>query len=270
MFKKGDIVSYELDITLMYKIGNNTVTNKPTYIVLDTQWDYIQNHNLLLIGDDDIYQTPLGWKSENLFTKVEKEKKMKFTIGDTVRVIRKVEKQNGWVNNWTPAMDNLIGKIATITDSSEVFGYELDKGFYYPSTALELIGSKYTVATSSDLTGFTDNRGVKYQYLTFGKLTLTIGTHIFKNSNGDAKVKWAVTFKNPKDQFSKQMARETLSNREWKTLYVEAGYKRDDIVLKILCDIVYNFENVSFSYRPYILELLMDYSHTAYFTGNYK
>ena len=80
----------------------------------------------------------------------------------------------------------------------------------------------------------------------------------------------SVTFKNPSDQFSKQMARETLSNREWKTLYVEAGYSRDDIVLKILCDIVYNFENVSLSYRPYILELLMDYSHSVYFTGNYK
>ena len=133
-----------------------------------------------------------------------------------------------------------------------------------------MIGSKYTVTTSSDLTGFTDNRGIKYQYLTFGKLTLTIGTHIFKDINGNAKVKWAVTFKNPKDQFSKQMAREVLSNSEWKTLFVETGYTRDNIILKVLCDIGYNLEHVSSSYREYILELLAAYSREVYCVGIYR
>lgn len=86
---------------------------------------------------------------------------MKFKPGDKVLIARKVEKQDGWTNHWIDIMDSCIGKIGTVGDdpslrrlcqtregvlvriTDEKTG--LSKKWFYPTSALELVGKKIEV-----------------------------------------------------------------------------------------------------------------------------
>ena len=62
-----------------------------------------------------------------------------FKIGDKVRVVKKVEHENGWGNKWLHGMDKLIGATFTIGSIDE-YGIGF-KGLHYgfPPSSLELV-----------------------------------------------------------------------------------------------------------------------------------
>lgn len=184
----------------------------------------------------------------------------KFKVGDVVKVIRKVESQNGWNNSWIDDMDDAIGKVFTIQsiiDKYDVYFKEVDYG--YPTTALKLVSNDKSIQSDKkpqNPTKFNIDRGLKYQYFNENDYSLTIATHIRRNAHGDAIVDWSVAFKHPKDKFSKQIAREIISTKETKRLFVAKNYTRNLIVAKILGDLLYNEENLSVEYRKFIIRLL--------------
>lgn len=66
-----------------------------------------------------------------------------FKIGDRVKVVRKVEKEEGWDDVWVDEMDACIGKTGIIEDIlgkrilvifPEIFGY-----YNFPPSSLELV-----------------------------------------------------------------------------------------------------------------------------------
>lgn len=235
-----------------------------------------------LIEDPEIYYrfvegSYLYWFPENCIKLIKSEEnEMKFKVGDRVKVIRKVTQENGWGNSWCPDMDYYIGKIYTIKTIDQ-YGVLLgDKWNYgFPFGSLELVEEKPIINSRElveekpkfDSLGFVESRGIKYQYLKpedfnvqyLGDLCLTISTEIIKNPKGDAKVYWAVAFKNPKDQFNKQLARVAVNSKDRKALYVSKGYYRAEIIAKILSDLVYNDVNLSTEYKMFVRVLLNDY-----------
>ena len=62
-----------------------------------------------------------------------------FKVGDKVRVVKKVEQENGWRNSWVDDMDELLGKTFTINmiDESGIF-FE-DSHYEFPPSSLELV-----------------------------------------------------------------------------------------------------------------------------------
>lgn len=199
-------------------------------------------------------------------------------IGDKVKVVRKVKKENGWDNSWVQDMDKFVGK-SGVVESIEDWGVNINfthnahvVDFSFPVGSLELIKDKQcddecNCSVSKTGSEFSIDRGIKYQYLPYGNLCLTIATHIKKNAFGDAIVDWSVAFKSPKDRFSKQIAREVISTRETRRLFVQSGYSRDLIVTKILADLVYNEENLSLDYKNMVLRLLSNYSYEVVMNG---
>lgn len=66
-----------------------------------------------------------------------------FKIGDRVKVVRKVEEEEGWDDVWVDEMDACIGKTGIIGDIlgkrilvifPEIFGY-----YNFPPSSLELV-----------------------------------------------------------------------------------------------------------------------------------
>lgn len=54
--------------------------------------------------------------------------------------------ENGWLNNWSPLMDEATGKIFTVsTTDEEGWGIKLDDGYYYPYFVLKPIENNKTV-----------------------------------------------------------------------------------------------------------------------------
>ena len=58
-------------------------------------------------------------------------------IGDRVRVVRKVEKEDGWANSWSKYMDNRIGREFIVKEISEL-GIRLDI-YNFPPSSLEAL-----------------------------------------------------------------------------------------------------------------------------------
>jgi hypothetical protein len=188
----------------------------------------------------------------------------KFKIGDKVRIVRKIELENGWKNEWLPEMDIQIntGLVFTINKISQEGVYFTEFSgcrLGYPLSSLEL------VETNSVVT-----RNKNYQYLNGAKLgsggpltdlCLTIATTITKYSDGEARVDWAVAFKHPKDKFNKELARCAVESRETKELLLQKGFDRNDIVFKILCDLTYHEAFLSDQYKKYVLFLVAKYSN---------
>lgn len=200
----------------------------------------------------------------------------KFKVGDRVRVVEKIEEQNGWKNSWVKDMDLLVndGKtyiIDNINDSGIYFNIQDDKfmRYGYPELSLELAEDCPCCEELISIPNseFNINRGTKYQYLTHGDICIAIATTIRANKKGDAIVDWAVSFKNPKDQFNKRIAREAIATRGTKRLVVESGYSRSLIIAKILADLLYNIENLSSDYQWYVTYLLREYTHKVYYEG---
>ena len=201
--------------------------------------------------------------------KQEENKMSKFKVGDRVKVIRKVHQENGWDNGWVCDMDDLIGTHQTIESINKTGIYFNTRDSYYgfPPSSLELVHKEISGTKADNIVldnKFNIDRGIKYQYFNTDKLSLTIATTIRRNKSGDAIVDWAVAFKHPRDQFSKQMARESISTKETKRLFVESGYTRNLIVAKILGDLLYKEENLSKEYKLFVLELLRDITYNVY------
>ena len=54
-----------------------------------------------------------------------KEENKMITIGDKVKVVRKVKKENGWDNSWVQNMDEFIGK-SGVVESIEDWGVNIN------------------------------------------------------------------------------------------------------------------------------------------------
>jgi hypothetical protein len=185
----------------------------------------------------------------------------KFKIGDRVKVVRRVESQEGWNNSWNKSMDSYLGKQYVIDNIDSSFGISFESEsspvYRFPSDSLELITVK-RLATSTN-----------YQYLNGAKLgfdspakdlCLTIRTIITKYSDGSAKVNWSVAFKHPKDKFNRELARDAVNSRETKELLLQKGFNRNEIVLKILADMLYHDAYLSDNYKAFVLFLVAQYS----------
>ena len=226
-----------------------------------------------------VYDTRLKikqWFRPKYLKLVEEEVMHEFKVGDRVQVVRKIQRENGWKNNWLPEMDLAIENariftIREICDEGVYFkndwsdasgrgipGYNLG----YPVSSLQFV-KKSVVKKSVD-----KNRN--YQYLNGAKLgsngplsdlCLTILTTITKYPDGSAKVDWSVAFKHPKDKFNKELARSAANLRETKELLLQKGFNRNEIVFKILCDLVYHEAFLSDQYKKYVLFLVAQYSN---------
>jgi hypothetical protein len=86
--------------------------------------------------------------------------KHNFKVGDKVKVIKKVEKQEGWANSWysddkDDDMDSCIGKTFTIADidnSKGIWFKELQFLYCFPSDSLELVIETKELLTEADIT----------------------------------------------------------------------------------------------------------------------
>ena len=108
---------------------------------------------------------------------------------------------------------------------------------------------------------------VKFQYLRSDEyhkenngLCITIGTQIVNIDNMSA-IMWSCTFKNPKDQFSKEIARDIIVNDfnsgKNKILGFKKGcHTRDVILLKILMSLYIESYELSDDYASFIEILL--------------
>lgn len=193
----------------------------------------------------------------------------KFKVGDRVRIFRKVKEENGWINSWVEDMNELINDgnvyvIDRICDAGITFSHsQNDRSliiYSYPPSSLQLVEEIVSPPNSE----FNIHRSTKYQYLTHGTLCIAIATTIRANKKGDAIVDWAVSFKNPKDQFNKRIAHGVIATRETKRLVVESGYSRSLIIAKILADLLYNIENLSDDYQWYVIYLLQQYTYKVH------
>jgi hypothetical protein len=72
---------------------------------------------------------------------------------------------------------------------------------------------------------------------------------------------WAVSFKNPKDKYDKKIARSSVDNQIGKTLFLSKKYSRDEIVMKILADLLYNGSFLSKEYQQFVTYLIYKYSY---------
>ena len=87
---------------------------------------------------------------------------------------------------------------------------------------------------------------------------ITIATVINKEE-GLYSCNWIVTFKNPKDQFSKKTARETIANMDTNnpstfsgTIILGKHYKRVAIVAKILSVLFYHENQLTMNYKEFV------------------
>lgn len=197
----------------------------------------------------------------------------KFKDGDRVRVVKRVTEENGWENTWNSPMDKYIGTAQTIRFIGATGVYftgihNYDWGF--PPSSLELyVEPKSAVEPKSTVQS--QDPIIKYQYLKgtdfytvngwADNLCLTIATKIKTSKvHGNKTVEWSVAFKHPNDQFNKSLARAAVNSKTPKRLFLGKQYSRDEIVAKILADLVYNDYFLSNEYRKFVRMLLKTYS----------
>lgn len=109
---------------------------------------------------------------------------------------------------------------------------------------------------------------VKFQYLRPDEyhkekngLCITIGTQIYEQDN-TTMLLWSCAFKNPKDQFSKEIARNIIINdfnqQSYFTLTLKKGdYTRHEILDKILMTLYVNsYAMLSDDYLVYVRKYL--------------
>ena len=224
-----------------------------------------------IYGVDDKRLKIVQWFREKYLHLIEEESMGEFKVGDRVRVVRKVEKENNWDNSWINHMDEAIASrriftIDKITSQGVYFKMDWPRNenvhaFHlgFPKGSLGLVESvESKIATS---TNFQNLNGAKLgSGGPLSDLCLTILTTITKYPDGAAKVDWAVAFKHPKDKFNKELARQAVLTKETKELILSKGYNRNEIVLKILADLLYHDAYLSAQYRAYVLLLVAQYS----------
>lgn len=179
----------------------------------------------------------------------------KFKIGDKVKIARRVDKENGWYDSWVKDMDSFIGSTGVISNCDEKYGYEIVSdtwlgpvAFRFPAGAFELIESAVQAGKPKG----------KYQYITEGKLSLSIYTEIVKSSEGN-KVFWSVSFKNPKDKFSKFDARKSLTEKPRFVIDLGKTFSRNEILAKILFSLLYHENAMTKDYRNFVRYLVSTY-----------
>lgn len=63
-------------------------------------------------------------------------------VGDKVRVVKRVDREKGWVNSWVKEMDECIGKVYTVQEIDK-YGVSFEDGpFNFPPSSLELVDDK--------------------------------------------------------------------------------------------------------------------------------
>jgi hypothetical protein len=229
-------------------------------------FDKYSENGFVILNEECAYSYPV-----DCFDLIEENKMVEFKVGDRVRVVKKVQQQNGWRNSWVSIMDDAIGNEYVINriDEHGVFftvGYENSiHGLGFPTNSLELVYQEPVTAKPETKTEI--DPVIKYQYFRgpdysgmYNGLCLTIATKIktSKYDNGNT-VEWAVSFKHPRDQFNKVLARESVNGKIPKLLFLGKRYSRDEIVAKILADLVYNDQFLSKEYREYVRFLLLNY-----------
>lgn len=239
--------------------------------IVEMRWDGVIDDLIYAVYDTRLQIKQ--WFHKKYLKLIEEETASEFKVGDKVRVVRKIERENGWKNGWLPEMNIAIntGYVFTISeicpegcyfkrDWNEssvlgIHGYSLG----YPLSSLELVSAASKMTVNKN-----------YQYLNGDKLgsggplsdlCLTIATTITKYPDGSAKVDWAVAFKHPKDKFNRELARNAVESRETKELLLQKGFNRNEIVFKILCDLVYHEAFLSDQYKKYVLFLVAQYSN---------
>lgn len=107
---------------------------------------------------------------------------------------------------------------------------------------------------------------IRYEPLLKG-CCITIATIVNKNDD-QYSCDWIITFKNPRDQFSKQIAREMIATADVNdpytfcgTLYLGKHYKRIEIVAKILSVLYYHEDQLTINYRLFVRRWLMCYMY---------
>lgn len=216
-------------------------------------FDYLQNGIVKLQGID--YNFPAV-----CFELVEENTiSTKFKVGDRVRVVKQIDRENGWDNFWVSEMSNSIGRIYTISEINGAGVYFSDSNsnlydFGFPPSSLELVSEtapviKYQYLKGSDYCFWVDN------------LCLTIATKIKTSKiTGLKTVEWSVAFKNPKDQFDKKLARAAVNPKTPKRIFLGKKYSREEIVTKILADLFYNDYFLSKEYREFVRYLLFKFA----------
>lgn len=72
---------------------------------------------------------------------------IKFKVGDRVKVITKVETEDGWNNSWVSDMDGFIDHSFIIKEIDNNFGYVLDSksfldyvdvDYYFPASSIKI------------------------------------------------------------------------------------------------------------------------------------
>ncbi len=229
------------------------------------RYEYLKN-GWIRLNDCDPFSYPV-----DCFDLIEENKMVEFKVGDRVRVVKKVQQQNGWRNSWVFVMDDAIGNEYVIDNIDEhgVFfsvGYEDSiHGLGFPTNSLELVYQEPVTAKPETKTEI--DPVIKYQYLKGSdfytidgwadNLCLTIATKIKTSKvHSDKTVEWTVAFKHPNDQFNKSLARDAVNSKIPKRLFLGKRYSRDEIVGKILADLVYNDYFLSDEYRRFVRLLL--------------
>jgi hypothetical protein len=239
--------------------------------IVGMRWDGVIDDLIYAVYDPRLQIKQ--WFHKKYLKLIEEETMHEFKVGDKVRVVRRIERENGWKNGWLPEMNMAINTSYVFTISEicpegcyfkrdwnessvlGIHGYSLG----YPLSSLELVSTPSKMIVNKN-----------YQYLNGAKLgsggplsdlCLTIATTITKYPDGSAKVDWTVAFKHPKDKFNRELARNAVESRETKELLLQKGFNRNEIVFKILCDLVYHEAFLSDQYKKYVLFLVAQYSN---------
>lgn len=212
---------------------------------------------------------------------IKRENIMKFKIGDKVRVIRRVDSENGWNNCWVSGMSESIGRDFYVTEVGSSLGVRLSDGvgygnlsYAYPPSALILLPEFETKkCTPFEAPNYSEElniwlKSVKYQYLTADKwescenpklkdLCISLLTEVDYDAGA---VFWSVSFKHPKDQFNKAIARQSLLTKQEYVLPLGKKFSHTEIVFKILSYILYTLESkLTDDYKEFVWVLINRY-----------
>lgn len=282
VFNKGDVVEVIKRVEQENGWNNSWVDCMNLAIGQEYTVDRVEHTGVYFIPDypedtiADYGFPPSSLKLIEEFVQAKPKNKMvEFKAGDRVRVVKKVQQQNGWLNSWVSSMDDSIGNeyvIARIDEYGVFFtvGYDDSiQGLGFPTNSLELVYQEPVTAKPEIKTEI--DPVIKYQYLKGSdfytidgwadNLCLTIATKIKTSKvHSDKTVEWTVAFKHPNDQFNKSLARDAVNSKIPKRLFLGKRYSRDEIVGKILADLVYNDYFLSDEYRRFVRLLLKTYS----------
>lgn len=280
-FGKGDVVKVIKRVDEENGWDNSWVSCMNLAMGQEFTVDRVDNKGIYFVSNNDAIHFDYGFPPSSLklikeFVQAKSKNKMvEFKFGDRVRVVKKVQQQNGWRNSWVSIMDDSIGNEYVIDriDEHGVFfsvGYDDSiQGLGFPTNSLELVYQEPVTAKPEIKTEI--DPVIKYQYLKGSDfytidgwaddLCLTIATKLkVSRFTGEKTIEWAVSFKHPRDQFNKALARESVNQKTPKLLFLSNRYTREEIVVKILADLVYNDYFLSEEYRKYVRLLLNEYS----------